>query len=70
MDRRRILRTVFVIVLPLIVLALSIYIYIYIYVCMYVCMYSKNRIKRENANCGNKTLVYINKNKYFGLIKR
>ena len=26
---------------------------------------SKNRIKRENTNCGNKTLVYKDKNKYF-----
>ena len=31
---------------------------------------SKNRIKRENTNCGNKTLVYKDKNKYFGLITR
>ena len=35
---------------------------------MYIC--SKNRIKRENTNCGNKTLVYKDKNKYFGLITR
>ena len=48
------------------IILLTIYAYIFICVCVCVCVY----IIYIYTNCGNKTLVYKDKNKYFGPITR